>query len=192
MKFSWPIAVFVVGISACLINTPSARADDNPGTVVELNDFKSQAPAAWKPIKTETEMRVYQFAIAAAKGDKQPAELVIFWFNGQGGPADANVKRWKGMFRPPDGKTIDDVSKVTTMELAGGKVKATYLNVHGTYHFRFPPFAPNAREETRPDYRMLAVVFETDKGPYFIRMVGPERTVTAGKKAFDGWLKAFK
>jgi hypothetical protein len=124
------------------------------------------------------------------EGDKNDAEFVIFSFGpGQGGSAAENVKRWKGFFIPPDGKSIDDVSKVTKMKV--GDVDVTYLDVQGTYKYKERPFDPNAKEELRPDYRMLGVVFEGKK-TYFFRLVGPAKTITHHKKGFEDWLKGFK
>jgi hypothetical protein len=94
------------------------------------------------------------------------------------------------MLLPPDGKAIDDVAKVDKMKVAGHDV--TYLDVQGTYLHKDQPFNPNAAVEKRPDYRMLAVVYEAPKGPYYIRVVGPAKTVESHKKAFDNWLKNFK
>src|SRR5207248_764687 len=123
--------------------------------------------------------------------DKDEAEVVIFYFGeGGGGPVDDNIKRWKGMFVPPEGKKIDDVAKVQKLKV--GDVPVTYLDIHGTYSFQSPPSDPNAKTTRRFNYRMLAVVFESKKGPYFIRMVGPADTVAHYKKGFDEWLKGFK
>ena len=58
------------------------------------------------------------------------------------------------------------VAKVEKMKV--GDVPVTYLNIYGTYSFRFPPFDPNAKTTLRPNYRMIGVVLETKKGPYFI------------------------
>ena len=52
------------------------------------------------------------------------------------------------------------------------------------------PMAP--QEELRPDHRMIGVVFASPQGPYFMRFVGPEKTVDKNKKDFDKWLKGFK
>ena len=194
MKRVLGLGLLVLGVVGWGPARPAARAGDQEdarkGTVVEIDDLKSQAPADWESVKTTDDMRVYQFRIPPVKGDKRDADLVIFYFGGQGGTPADNVKRWKAMFDPPRGKTIDDVSKVTKMKV--GSVDVTYLDVHGTYKEKFPPFAPNAKVTERPDYRMLAVVFESPKGPYFFRLVGPAKTVGEHKKGFDEWLKGFK
>jgi len=64
--------------------------------------------------------------------------------------------------------------------------------VQGTYLSRFPPFDPNAKVTEKPDFRLIGVVFENPKGPYFIRFVGPQKTVDTNKADFDAWLKRFK
>lgn len=159
------------------------------GTPVTLDGLTSNAPAAWKETPTGSSMRFKQFTVPKVKGDEHDAELVIFYFGpGQGGAADANMARWKGMFVPPEGKKIDDVSKVETIQVNG--VKTTILDVRGTYKWKPAPMAP--QEELRPNHRMIGVVFESEKGPYFMRFVGPEKTVDKNKKDFDRWLRGFK
>ena len=49
-----------------------------------------------------------------------------------------------------------------------------------------------AKEELRPNSRMLGVVVETPKSQFQIRFVGPAATVENYKKGFDEWLKNFK
>ena len=44
----------------------------------------------------------------------------------------------------------------------------------------------------KPDYKMVGVIFDCPKGPYYVRLVGPAKTVGEYKKGFDEWLKAFK
>jgi hypothetical protein len=157
--------------------------DEGQGHAVNLGGLESRAPADWKP-QPAGQMRAYQFGI-------DNAQLVIFYFGpGGAGSADANVKRWKGMFNPPEGKSIDDVSKLDHFKVGDSAV--THLDLHGTYKFKARPFDPNAQEELKPNYRMIGVVFETPKGPYFMRFVGPDATVSKHKQEFDNWLKAFK
>ena len=165
------------------------RADD-----VELGGLKSKAPEGWKAQEipdTLKQFRMYQAKLAKAEGDAEDAELIVFYFGeGGGGGVDANVKRWKDMFSPPKGKTIDDVAK--TEEVKVGDHKATVLEVSGTYKFKARPFDPNAKVEEKENFKLVGAVFEAPKGPYFIRVTGPAKTMEKHKKAFDEWLKNFK
>lgn len=99
------------------------------------------------------------------------------------------MDRWKKQFQPPKGKTLDDVSKVEVVKLK--TTKATVLDVTGTFMWKARPMDPGPGE-ARENYRMLAVVLETPKGNYFIKLTGPGTTLMKNKKDFDGWLKSFK
>ena len=163
---------------------------DDKGVVVTLDGLSSKAPAEWVEEKPSSQLRVNQFKLPGVNG-KEPAELGITFFGeGQGGPVDANVKRWRDMFTTADGKKSDDMGKVETLKV--GDVKVTYLDIQGTFLSKVPPFAPNAKTVIKPDHRMLSVIFASKNGPYFIRVVGPTETVDHYKKGFDEWLKNFK
>jgi hypothetical protein len=173
------------GSLAALFFASVAGAQD-----VTLDKLTSKAPEGWKMQEPSNKFRAYQFSLPGA-GGKDDAELVIFFFGpGGGGGVDENLKRWKGMFEAPDGKSIDDVSKVEKIKL--DKVELTYLDVRGTYLSKFPPFDPNAKITRKADYRRLGVVFASENGPYFITVTGPNATVERHKEAFDRWLKNFK
>src|SRR5262249_4403917 len=157
---------------------------DQKGTLVTIDGLRSRTPGDWAEEQVSSRMRVKQFRLDAVGDDKMNAEVTIFFFGpGGGGSTAENVKRWKGMFLPPEGKKIDDVAKVETLKV--GKVPVTYVDVPGTYLEKFPPFAPNAKITPRPNYRLLGVVFESEKGPYFFRLLGPADTVSHYKKGFD-------
>jgi hypothetical protein len=165
------------------------QGGEGNGTVVEIDGLKSRTPANWVAEKA-SKLRVAQFRVPKVGNDKADAEVVIFYFEGQGGGVEANVKRWKDMFFPPRGKTIDDVATVEKLKVAD--VPVTYLDVHGTFKYKKAPFIPDSEAELRPDYRMLAAYFGSKNGPYFLRFVGPAATVAQHKKGFDEWLKNFK
>ena len=169
----------------------SSHAGEGKGNEVTLDGLKSRAPAAWKMQPPSNKLRAYQFQVPRAEGDKADAELVVFYFGaGSGGTAEENVKRWKTMFQPPEGKKIDDVSKVEKFKV--GDVPVTYLDIHGTYLYKNPPFDPNAKVVRKADYRRLGVIFESKNGPYFITLTGPAKTLAQHKKGFDEWVKGFK
>jgi hypothetical protein len=164
-------------------------ANQDKGNVVSLDGLSSRTPADWKEVATTSQMRYKQFAVPRVGDDKADAELIIFYFGpGGGGTAADNIQRWKGMFQPPQGKSIDDAARVEEFKV--GNVKVTYLDIQGTYLFKAKPI--DTKAEPRANHRMLAIIFESPKGPYFIRLVGPEKTVAHHKKGFDEWLRNFK
>ncbi len=178
-------AAWLIVLAAAVVgaNAPGSAADEPKGTEVDLDGLKATTPADWKKTEPSNQFRWMQFSIPKAKGDSDDAELAVS--KGLGGGADANVARWKMAFKPPSGKSIDDVAKVSDMTIGG--IKGTYLDISGTYTV---PFA--TKPDVRPDYRMLAVYYEGKDNPYTFKLVGPAATVEAAKKGFDDWLKAFK
>jgi hypothetical protein len=188
MKRAGWLVLVGLGALACVA---SSRAGEGKGAEVTLDGLKSRAPAGWKMQPPSNKLRAYQFLVPRADGDKEDAELVVFYFGpGGGGTAEDNIKRWKSMFQPPEGKKIDDVSRVEKFKV--GDVPVTSLDVHGTYLYKFPPFDPNAKVRKKADFRRLGVIFESKNGPYFITLTGPAKTIAQQKKGFDEWLKGFK
>lgn len=155
---------------------PEEKADP-----VKIGPAKYPVPKAWKRQRPRNEMRAAQFEIPLADGDEGKAEFIVFYFQGQGGGVQENIKRWVGMFEEKDGK-----EKVEKIEAA--KMPITTLDVSGTYKDKPFPMAPS--ETLRKNYRMLAAVVETpDDGPYFFRLVGPKKTIEANAAAFKAMLK---
>jgi hypothetical protein len=181
-------ALLSFGALACGSPVSTTTAAEDKGVVVKLDDISSKTPAEWKEEEPSNRMRFAQFRLPKAKNDKLDAELVIF--KGLGGGPDANVKRWKDQFVPPEGKKIDDVSKVEEIKVGG--LKATQLDVAGTYLFKARPIDPNDKAEPRPNYRMVAIYLEGKDNIYQIKLTGPAKTVEHYKKGFDDWVKAFK
>jgi hypothetical protein len=169
----------------------ASRAQDKKeekGKEIELDGMKAAVPGSWKEEKPANRMRFLQFRLPKVKDDKADAELIIF--KGLGGSPDANIKRWKEMFVPPEGKNLDDVAKVTDIKI--GTVKCPYLDVSGTYKFKAAPFDPNSKVENRPGQRMMAIHYEGKDDVYHFRLVGPADTVANYKQGFEDWLKALK
>lgn len=189
MRTIMAAAAALVGVALFL--HACGQAQEGKGAVVELDGLKSAVPSSWVKEKPSSNLRLYQFRIPKELGDERDAELRIFHFGkGGGGDVKANIDRWKGMFRAPKGKTLDEVA--TVKEFKVGNVPVTYLDVRGTYLEKFPPFAPNAKTIMREDYRMFGVILASDNGPFFITMTGPAKTLEKHKEGFDNWLKAFK
>ena len=169
----------VVMVASCGL----ARAEDK-GTAVELAGMKSVTPADWKEEKPSNSMRLTQFKLPKAEGDKDDAELAFFAFPGGSGSVKQNLDRQVAKFAE-EGRT-DKSEKVKV-----GDIEATYQDVAGSYKKK--PF-PMATDFTLvKDYRQLYVVFEAKDGKqYYATLLGGKATVEKHKKPFEEFLKNFK
>lgn len=164
------------------------KKDDLKSMTVDIDGLKSEAPKTWTREKPYNLLRSYQFRLPKADGDKEDADLGIL--PDVTGKDEDNIVRYKKMFLPPDGKTIEDVSKLDKMKV--GDVKITYLDVQGTYLKKMRPLDPDFKAVKMPGYRMFSILFETKENTHLIRVIGPAKTLEQHKKAFDDWLKGFK
>jgi hypothetical protein len=164
-------------------------ADDKKGEVVPIGDVKSAAPAEWKKEKPKNTFRQAQFKLPRAEGDTMDAE--VFVSDQVIGKTDDDIfKRWKKLFVPPDGQTVDDIAKTETVK--AGKVTLVYLDMQGVYLEKEKPIDPDAKAIKRPGYRMVRVLVKTKDDVNYVSMTGPAATVEKNKKAFDEWLKGLK
>ena len=190
----WSRWLSVTSAFLVLLAAASAQDKGGKGTTVELGNLKSRAPADWKEVEPSPIQkqggRIKAFSLPKVGDDKHDGEVLIFYFGGQGGSVKENVQRWKGMFIPPQGKSIDEATK--SEEFKVGKANVTYVDIQGTYKYKKAPFVPDEQAERRPNYRMVAIYFDCEGGPYFIRFVAPAKTFEQYKKGFDDWLKAFE
>lgn len=156
---------------------------------LDLGPVILQAPAAWHSTPPASMMRKAQFTLPRAQGDGEDGELVIFYFRGEGGGAPANLRRWAGQFEQPDGTPSADKVKSSTATVDG--MALTTMDLSGTYVAPITPMDPTTRYN-KPNFRMLAAVLETAEGPFFFKLVGPEKTVEKWSGAFSAFVKSAK
>jgi gluconolactonase len=153
-----------------LVLGPMALAADETREV-KIEDLKLTVPASWKQQPPSNNLRLGQFEIPAAEGDKEPAELTIFNF-GAGGGVKANIDRWVEQFQPDDRKTKSTQGKCSLGDYVLVDVSGTYKKPVG------PPRL--GKTEPMPGARMLGVILSVEKkGLYFLKLTGPEKTVAA-------------
>lgn len=145
-------------------------------------------PDAWKSVPTASSMRVAQFALPRAAGDPADAELVLYYFGGSGGSVEANIDRWIGQMQQADGKPSTAAAKRASRTING--LEVTLVDVHGTYVAEMTP--GNPERHNNPNYRLRAAVVSTPRGPYFIKLTGPAKTVAAQEGAFEKFLGSVK
>ena len=175
------LTVFLAATTAAAL----ALGADEPQTV-DAGGLTFQAPAAWKSTPPESSMRRAQLEIKPVKGDDDPAQFVVFGFPGGAGSVDDNVARWQKLFRDKDGNP----PKAATKTVKGKNVEATRVELSGHY---FPSNFPGQKKEPdHENYRLIGGIVVTDDSSFFLRLVGPEKTVTAAKADFDALLGSLK
>jgi hypothetical protein len=145
-------------------------------------------PDGWRQSPPTSSMRVAEFVLPRAVGDGEDAQLIVYYFGGGGGSVEANMQRWIGQIRQPDGKPSSEAAKKETRKVNG--LSLTLVDVSGTYIAEMSPGAGDHNNKMR--FRLRAGVVETSKGPYFIKLTGPEKTVAKWEGAFDQFVNSFK
>jgi hypothetical protein len=156
--------------------------------VSQKSELKFTVPAGWVEETRTSSMRVAQYKLPKAASDTEDASLVVYYFGqGQGGSTAANVERWVGQMKQADGSAAKD-AKQEQFETNG--LKVTTVDASGTYVAETAPgsgiFHNNA------GYRLRAAVVETPNGSYFVKLVGPEKTVAQWNESFLSYLKSFQ
>ena len=189
---------FTIRISLALLAGALCWACGTPPTVTSKNapqpsasgsqgELRLKAPDGWVSERPSSSMRVSQYQLPAAEGDTEGASLVVYYFGaGQGGSVDANLERWIGQMQTPDGKPSKDKAKTENTTVNG--LKVTLLDVAGTY--AGGDMGGGGAAQSKPNFRMRAGVIETPKGAYFIKLVGPEKTVSRWDQAFQEFVRS--
>lgn len=144
--------------------------------------LKFEAPQEWRPQRTSSSFRKAQYVLPGA-GGAGDGELVVFYFGpGEGGPVEANVARWRGMFTTEGGGPVADEAVLRETREVNG-LRVTVVDISGRYApASMMPGTPPV--EPQDNYRMLAAIVETAEGPWFFRALGPRETIAAQRDRF--------
>jgi hypothetical protein len=146
--------------------TPSTTASASAKTPA---DVVWDPPPKWAPIQNTSAIRKATYLVPKIESDPGDTLCTV---TKAGGTVDANVDRWRGMFRDPTFKrsamTVSGI-QVTVVELRGEQPDTMALGAEG---------GVKGRQE------MLAAIIETAPELTFFKMLGPERTVEAAKTEF--------
>lgn len=185
-------AVILLASLCCACSAPAPTVVSNSGSstpaTASQGELSLKAPDGWKSERPSSGMRVAQYQLPAAEGDAEAASLVVYYFGpGQGGSTNANIERWIGQMQQPGGQSSKD--SATTENTTVNGLKVTLLDVTGTYTGGdMGGMGGGSAAGTKPDYRMRAAVIDTPKGAYFIKLVGPKKTVDQWDQAFQQYL----
>src|SRR5436189_1548361 len=86
----------------------------SPNQSAETLKFKT--PVGWVEEKPSSNMRVGQFKLPKAADDTEDALLVVYYFGqGQGGGTAANIERWVGQMKQPEGTATKPSEETLTV-----------------------------------------------------------------------------
>jgi len=155
----------------------------------QKSSLKFTVPAGWIEEERTSSMRVAQYRLPRAATDTEDASLVLYYFGqGQGGSASANVERWIGQMKQAEGVSSKEAAKQEQLEVNG--LKVTTVDVSGTYVAETAP--GSGTFHNKPAYRLRAAVVETPNGSYFVKLVGPEKTVAQWNESFLSYVRSFE
>ncbi len=150
------------------------------------SSLRFDAPVDWVRVDSSSAFRVAQFGLPRAEGDSEDAELIVYYFGGDGGTVAANLERWTDQMVQPDGRPSANVATTTGFEVAN--LPVTVLDVPGVYAAEVQP--GSGMHYFKRGFHLKAAVVETPEGPYFFKLTGPARTVATWDSRFTTLLQS--
>ncbi len=149
------------------------------GPEVELGPMFLTAPEGWTRKPPQSGFVLAEFRLPRAEGDPADARLTV---TAVGGSIEENVARWRNQF---GGKPEQE--KLEEIDVTG--IPVTLVDFSGTYNDQHMGLAP---AEQRPDYRMLAAIFNVGSQQFIIKCYGPKKTVAEHADEFLAFVRSLE
>jgi hypothetical protein len=182
------LSVVLAGWACNRQSTATAPQSNSNQSSSASGELRFKAPEGWTTEKPSSNMRAAQYKLPKAEGDPEDGTAVLYYFGAnQGGAPQANIDRWISQMQQADNSPSKDKAKTETMTVNG--LQITTVDVTGTYTAEMAPGSGSFHNS--PNYRLLAAVIETPKGNYFLKLVGPAKTVARWEQSYKDYLKSF-
>jgi hypothetical protein len=149
------------------------------GGPVELDKLTLVAPAGWERRTPSSGFVLAEFYLPKAGGADKDGRLTV---STAGGDVEANIERWRSQF----GSKPETESR-QTIEADG--LNIILVDYTGEFSDQRGPFAPATPS---PGSRMLAAIIPVEGELYFVKAVGPQKTMDAHKDQFMAFLESVK
>ena len=167
----------------------NSQSNSAQSTTNASGELRYTAPEGWVREQPTSAMRVAQYKLPKVEGDSEDAALVVYFFGAtQGGSVQANIDRWTSQMQQPDGSAAKDKAKTEALTVNG--LKVTTVDVSGTYTAEMAPGSGTMHNDA--NYRLRAAVIETAKGNYFLKLVGPAKTMGRWEQSVTDFVKSFE
>jgi len=146
---------------------------------VDVAHLSFTMPAGWRQEPTSSSMRAAQAVVPGSGGD---AEVVVYFFGtGQGGDIESNLQRWMNQV------IANGDSGLHRETFDSNGLRITWVEVAGTLKPGDMGMGPTTAQ---PNARLLGAVIEGERGPWFVKLTGPDATVAAQRDAFLSLLRS--
>ena len=156
---------------------------------IDYGGLTAMLPLGWEQLTPSSSMRLAEFRLPGKPVGSGDATLAVFYFgSGQGGSVEQNIDRWYSQFEQADGGSTKQASQRWRDTVYGMPV--TMVDIAGSFTAGMGPGAGS--DEPAPGYRMLGAIVESDNGPYFFKLIGPEATVSHWNQSFAAFISSIQ
>jgi len=158
-----------------------------PEETAGTGDLTWTVPKEWRDEPPKSAMRKAQYRLAAAPGDKEDAECVVYYFGaGQGGDVKSNLDRWAGQF------TGRGATPPKFSEMKAGGLTVDRAEVRGTYTPSPMAMGGGPEPQPRPDFMLLGAIVPGPDANWFFKCTGPAKTMESNRARFDTLLASVR
>jgi hypothetical protein len=153
----------------------ASPADAADPTEVTVSGFRLKVPAGWRQAELTPAQQGFvdaRFEIPAHGDDVKLTLSTI------GGGVDANVERWIGQFRLPDGAT-----PVTESSEVDG-IPVTWVDLTGEFS--------GMQQAPQGGWRMLGAALDGEPRDFYIKLTGPAAAISQIEDEFREFVKSVR
>ena len=179
-------------LSPIPVHAPAMSGDDAasgqaamPGEATggDSGELTWTVPKEWQEEPATSAMRKAQYRLAAAPGDREGGECVVYYFGaGQGGDVKSNLDRWASQF------TGWGSNGPKFSEMKAGGLTVSRAEVRGTYTPSPMAMGSGSEAQPKPDYMLLGAIVPGGDANWFFKCTGPAKTMEANRERFDALL----
>lgn len=162
-------------------STDKNEVDNTDPNTLKLDNLSFTIPSSWEKVAPKNSMRKAQFRPRNYPKYAIPVfHFGLDQFSTIEDRIEKNADRWEKQFQKIDEKKI--------LKLKIPYAALVYLS--GTYTVKSSPFASTGTDT--PGYAALNALIDTEKGPYFFRLVAPKEVIEKELPAFEAFLNSCK
>ena len=144
-----------------------------------------KVPERWRSVTPSSAMRLAQYDVFVEPGQQTPLQMAVYYFGRRGaGDVDETFRRWASAF----GTNVTPRTESWKTE----KLSVSVVRASGDYHTEMMASAASGvnQEQVRKDWALLGAYVQTPEGPYYFKLLGPEKLVHEADNSFVGLLRS--